>query len=412
MVTEVGSSGASAPAGAPPPLRRNRDFLLLWTSAGAAQFGARISVIAYPLLVLWGDGTASDAGLVAFAGLLPMLVLQLPAGVLVDRWDRRRLMQISNAVGLLAMASVVAAVLADAVWLPHIIAVAFVDGSATIFYQLAERTAVRNVVHADHLSSALAQNEARGRAAGLLGQPIGGAAFAAASWLPFGAVAAGHLLSLVNLSLVRTPFQEERAPGGRDWKEEVRQGLSWLWGQRFLRAAIAVVAGTNLLFQIVNMAPLVIIKAQGGSAAQVGLIGLVSGIGGVAGALSASKLMTGVSLPAILIGTLASWTVLVPAVALTTQYWAMLALFAAMSFSGAALNVGAGAYMAQLVPDEIHGKAMSAVMLASWGANSLGALAAGFLLAAFSTFAVLMGVAVAMLLCTLTAAASPAIRNP
>ncbi|GAA2735134.1 MFS transporter [Streptomyces nogalater] len=412
MVTGISPSGASAKAGAPPPLRRNRDFLLLWTGAGATQLGARTGVIAYPLLVLWGDGTAADAGLVAFAGLLPMLVLQLPAGVMVDRWDRRRLMLVCNLIGLAAMASVVAVVLAGRVWLPHILAVAFVDGAATIFYQLAERTAVRNVVHPDRLSFALAQNEARGRAAGLLGQPVGGAAFSVAGWLPFGVVAAGHLLSLVNLSLVKAPFQEERGPGGRDWKAEVRQGLSWLWGQRFLRAAICVVAVTNLLFQIVNMAPLVVIREHGGSAAQVGLIGLVSGLGGVAGALSAGKLLTGIRLPNILLGTLLSWTVLVPAVALTTQYGVLLALYAAMSFTGAALNVGAGAYMAHLVPDEIHGKAMSAVMLASWGANSLGALAAGFLLSAFGTGTVLLGVAAAMLVCTVTAAVSPAIRHP
>ncbi|MFD0394706.1 MFS transporter [Streptomyces nogalater] len=98
--------------------------------------------------------------------------------------------------------------------------------------------------------------------------------------------------------------------------------------------------------------------------------------------------------------------------ALTTQYGVLLALYAAMSFTGAALNVGAGAYMAHLVPDEIHGKAMSAVMLASWGANSLGALAAGFLLSAFGTGTVLLGVAAAMLVCTVTAAVSPAIRHP
>ncbi|MYS40436.1 MFS transporter [Streptomyces sp. SID9944] len=410
-MTTTTPSGAPARAGAPPPLRRNRDFLLLWTGAGATQFGARIGVIAYPLLVLWGDGTAADAGLVAFAGLLPMLVLQLPAGVMVDRWDRRRLMLVCNMVGLATMVSVVAAIVADAVWLPHLLVAAFVDGAATIFYQLAERTAVRNVVHEDHLPSALAQNEARGRAAGLLGQPVGGAAFAVAGWLPFGAVAAGHLLSLINLRLVKTPFQEERAPGERDWKAEVMQGLSWLWGQKFLRAAIGVVAVTNLLFQIVNMAPLVVIKDQGGSAAQVGLIGLVSGVGGVVGALSGGKLLTGIRLPNILIGTLATWSVLVPVVALTTRYWAMLVLYAAMSAAGAALNVGAGAYMAQLVPDEIHGKAMSAVMLSSWGANSLGALAAGFLLAAFSTGTVLLGVSAALLLCTLAAALSPSIRR-
>lgn len=395
-----------------PPLRKNRDFLLLWTGAGFAQLGGRMSVIAFPLLMIWHSGSTVGAGLVSFAGLLPMLVLQLPAGVLVDRWDRRVLMLVCDAVGIVAMGSVAVALVFGQVWLPHVMVVAFIEGSVTIFYQLAERVAVRNVVHPDHLSTAMSQNEARGRVAGLLGQPAGSTLFAVGRWLPFAMAVVGHVISLTNLLLIKGRFQTERSAQPRELRAEIAEGMRWLWRQPFLRTAVTLVACSNFLFQIINLVPYVIIKAQGGSAAAVGFVGLVSGLGGVCGALSASLWMKRASLSAMLLTTLAVWSALIPVVALTTDLLVLLVLFAAMSFVGAALNVGAGVYMAEIVPDEIHGRALSAVMLASWGANSGGALAAGLLLSAFTTTATVLGVGVVMFAITIAALLSRSIRNP
>lgn len=394
-----------------PPLRRNRDFVLLWTGAGFTQLGARMSVVAFPLLMIWHSGSTVGAGLVAFAGLLPMLLLQIPAGVMVDRLDRRRLMILCDVVGVSAMGSVAVGLLFGVVWLPHVMAVAFVEGTTTIFYQLAERAAVRNVVAPAHLSTAISQNEARSRAAGLVGQPMGSTLFAAARWLPFAATALGHAVSLTNLLLIKSKFQTERVAKPRQLRGEIVEGLRWLWGQRFLRAATVLVACTNFLAQIVNMAPFVVIKEQGGSAALVGLVGLVGGIGGVCGALFGSYWRKRTSLGTILLADLATRAVLIPVVAFTTFLPALFVPFGVMSFTGAALNVGAGAYMAQIVPDALHGRAMSAMMLTSWGANSVGALAAGVLLSVFSTTATLLGVGAVVLVITIAALATPAIRD-
>jgi MFS family permease len=396
----------------PPPLRKNRDFLLLWTGAGFSQLGARMSTVAFPLLMIWHTGSTVGAGLVAFAGLLPMLVLQLPAGVMVDRWDRRRLMILCDLVGIIGMASVAVAVLFDHVWLPHLMVVAFVEGSAGIFYQLAERAAVRNVVHPDHLSTALSQNEARGRAAGLLGQPAGSSVFVVGRWLPFGLTTVGHVVSLLTLAFIKKKFQTGRPAQPRQLRTEILVGLAWVWGQRFLRAAVTLVAVSNILFQIVNLAPFVIIKEQGGPVAAVGFIGMVGGIGGVAGALSSSFLMKRMSLTAMLLSVFVVWSLLIPIVAIATSLALLFVLFAAMSFAGATMNVGAGVYMSRIVPDRIHGRALSAVMLLSWGANSIGAMAAGFLLGAFTTTATLLGVGGVMFGLTILAFLNPSIRNP
>jgi hypothetical protein len=74
------------------PLRHNRDFLVLWSSQLVSTLGSQVSLVAFPLLVLATTGSPARAGVVGFANTIPALLFYLPAGVLVDRQDRRKLM--------------------------------------------------------------------------------------------------------------------------------------------------------------------------------------------------------------------------------------------------------------------------------------------------------------------------------
>ncbi len=94
-----------------PPLRKNRDFVLLQTAELLSSGGSQITAIAYPLLVLAVTGSPAQAGLVAFARMAPMVVLALPAGLAADRWRRKTLMLGADAVSAVA-ASIVPAALA------------------------------------------------------------------------------------------------------------------------------------------------------------------------------------------------------------------------------------------------------------------------------------------------------------
>ncbi|MGW7415280.1 MFS transporter [Streptomyces sp. NPDC054863] len=394
----------------PEPLRKNRDFLRLWIGAGVSVLGDRTATVSYPLLMLW-YGSPTQAGLVSFAGLLPMLLVQLPAGVVVDRLDRRKTMITCDAVGLLAMASVGVALFNGALWMPHIMAVAFVGGTASIFYRLSERAAVRNVVDPAHVPSALSQNEARTRAAGLLGQPLGTAMYGLARWSPFVFAALGHLVALLSLLSIRRKFQAER--GERPWRlrADMAEGFSWLLRQRFLRAAILLVAVTNILFTALSLTVVLIIKEGGGSPASVGLIGLFSGAGGIIGALSGSYFVRRMNPGTVMISIFAIWTLLMPMLTLSSSVWVLAALFVGTSFAGAILNVMAGVYQVQVTPDEMQGRVGSVSGLLSSGANSLGALAGGYALSSFGTTTTVLGVGVVMLATLVAASLVPAVRQ-
>ncbi|MEU0674551.1 MFS transporter [Streptomyces sp. NPDC006172] len=403
---------ASQRAEKPAPLRRNRDFLLLWTGAGLSQFGVRAAVSAYPLLMLWYTGSPSSAGLVGFAALLPQLFLLLPAGALVDRWDRRRLMMVCDAVGLASMGSLAAALWFGVLSVPHVMAAAFLEGGAVIFYKLAERAAVRHVVHEDHLAAALSQNEARGQAAGLLGQPTGAVLFQAFRWLPFGVAAFTHLFALITLLLIPGSFQDERAEAEkRSVRAEIGEGIAWVWRQRFMRAAIIIVGGSNLLFQVLNLALVLIVKEGGYAPSYMAVIGVIEGVGGIAGALTASWFMKRLPLPALLIGALVVWAALMAGIAVTGHPVVLGALCAGTSWAGALLNVAAGVHQVRVTPDAMQGRATSVFGLVGSGMNSLGALVGGFLLAAAGAYWSVLAAAAGMALLALAALATPAVRR-
>ncbi|GAA2348005.1 MFS transporter [Streptomyces kunmingensis] len=383
----------------PVPLRRNRDYLMLWSGAGLTLLGSRATSVAYPLLLIWSTGSAAAGAVAGFAAQLPQLLVQLPAGALVDRWNRRRTMLVCSAGCVLSTASVVAAVAAGEVHLAHLAAASFAEGSLMVCYRLAERACVRHVVPAAQLTAALSGNEARGRAAGLLGQPLGSAAFAAARWSPFLLGSVAHLLSLLAVLCVRTPFGARPRAARRRLGPEIAEGLRWLWRRRFLRRITLLISGSNVIFQALALLPAFVLYEDGLSPATVGVIAAISGAGGATGALCGGWGMRRFGLVALVRGALLVWALLVPALALTRSPLLLGALLAAMSLVGGAVSVAGGVHQVRTTPDSLQGRVNSALQLTGSGANALGALAGGVLLDSLGAgrTAVLLGAAMGAL---------------
>lgn len=413
MTTAPSSQRATEPESAPAArLRRNRDFVLLWVGAAATALGVRVSGIAYPLLVIWTTGSASSAGLVGFAALLPNLLVQMHAGALVDRFDRRRLMILCDLGSLLATGAVATAVVTGHVWIWLLMAATFVQGSLAIFYRLAERAGVRHLVPAAQLPTALSANEARTQAAGLLGQPGGSVLYAVARSAPFLLATAAHAVSLFSLLLIRGKFQDERPQRQGNIGAELREGLSWTWKQRFLRSGMLLLSGSNLLFQVLSLALILIIKEHGSSAAVVGVITAVSGLGGMFGALTGSWWIRRVSLRTLLIGGSVGWALLMPLVGLTGNPLLLGLVFLGAALIGSVTNVAGGIYQVAVTPDRLQGRVGAAMGLIATGASSLGTFAGGFALQRFGTGATVSGVACVMGLIALSSFLLPAAALP
>src|SRR5215469_1582573 len=128
---------AAQPSQSSASLWRNRDYLLLWVGQTLSDTGSAVSELAFPLLVLAVTHSAAQAGFVAALRALPALLLTLPAGALVDRWDRRHLMLACDAGRALALASIPTAYVFGWLSIWQLSAAAFGEGALAIIFDLA-----------------------------------------------------------------------------------------------------------------------------------------------------------------------------------------------------------------------------------------------------------------------------------
>lgn len=143
------------------PLRRNRDFVLFQSGQFLSLFGSGISSIAYPLLTLYLTNSAAKTGYVGAVEFAPIVLLSAPAGIAADRFDRRRLCIVSDAVAAVAVGVLAAAVLTGNARFWLILVVAFADMSASVFFRAGATGAMKAVVPQPQLADASSVSMAR-----------------------------------------------------------------------------------------------------------------------------------------------------------------------------------------------------------------------------------------------------------
>ena len=239
-----GGNGTTTVPAAPPGKRssiwRNHDFVLLWSGQIVSTLGSQISGITFPLLILALTNSPEVAGITGALFTLPYVILSLPAGALVDRWDRKRVMIVCDAVRALNMASIPMALLLNALTVWQIYLVALIEGSMFVFFNVAEVAALPRVVSREHLAEASSQNQAAQATAALIGPSVGGFLFQSVSrGFPFLVDAVSYAVSVVSLFFIKTEFQLDRSP---------RQGN--LWGEIVEGAGVAVAAFGRALHRL------------------------------------------------------------------------------------------------------------------------------------------------------------------
>ena len=220
-------------------LARNRDFTRLWVGEAVSQLGTAASLFVFPLIGYALTGSALLAGLPVAAYTLGIALALLPAGVVADQLDRRRLLLAASATGLVLSGSLAVAGLVGAITMPHLVLVALGTGAVAGFYMPTEMSAVRSVVTREELPTAISQNQARHHIASLLGGPLGGVLYALGRPLPFLVDAVTFAVSLVTVSRVRgrpLPASTDRAARP---VRELGDGLRYLLARPYFRATAA-----------------------------------------------------------------------------------------------------------------------------------------------------------------------------
>jgi MFS family permease len=383
----------------------------LWSGQVVSTLGTRISSVAYPLLVLTLTHSPAKAGIVGFAQTLPYMLFFLPAGALVDRWNRKRIMLAADACRALALGSIAIGLAIDTLPFAQIVVAAFIEGTGYVFFRLSESAALPQIVPKPQLPTAVARNQARDQGADLAGQPLGGALFGITHLLPFAADAVSYAISFASLLFVRPAFQEQRDRTPLRLRAEISEGVTWLWRHTFLRATVILVAGSNFAWSAMILALIVRTKDLGASPAVIGLIlGFIGG-GAILGSFAAPSIQRRVAPSLVVIGSFAIWAFGALTLGFLTNPWAFGAVWASAGFFGPVFNVAISGYRYALVPDRLLARVQSAAGVIGWGAIPLGQLAAGFLLQSFGAVTAIFILAGVMFAVAAAAAATPSVRK-
>jgi Transmembrane secretion effector len=391
------------------PLRRNRDFMLLQAGQLLSSFGTQTTAIAYPLLVLAVTGSAAKAGAVAFARLLPLALLALPAGVAADHWNRKWLMIGADCVRILAIGGLALSIMADRVAFWAILLAAFVEGAGAALFSAAHPGALRAVVPTPQLPAAAATQTGREAAVQLAGPPVGGALFGLARAAPFVVDAVSYAASSLSLLLMRTPFQERREPELSSVRARLAEGFRFLWGHPFLRTCALLFGLANFLGPGLLLALVVIGTRQGLSAGKVGLL-----VGAFAACLLLGSVLSPLvrrALPVRAVLVLELWTWLGCAAFLVEPDAYVLAVgMLPTALAIPSTDSVVHGYRIAMTPDRLLGRSESVRRTISLLIAPLGPLAAGALLGAVSPRATIAVFAAFALVLALWGTLSPSIR--
>ena len=360
-------------------LSKNRDFTVLWIGDTVSELGSALSMFAFPLIAYALSGSALTAALVEAAYLGGLCATLLPAGVLADRVDRKRIMLVSSATGCAAYTSLAVAGATGSLTLPHLVVVALVAGVATGAFNPAQLSAIRSVVATDDLPTALSQNQARQHVASLVGGPLGGALYAVTRWLPFAVDAITFAVACATVSRVRTDLS---APHRRrePLLQQLGEGFRFIWRRPFFRTLTAWSALTNLVTNAIFFVVLLRMVTEGVPAAQIGLVSMAAGLGGILGSVLAPSLIH--RMPTGRLTVLIGWMCCLPLVPLTvsSSVWTACASTFFLLLLNPVGNAGISSYRMAVTPAHLQGRIGSTSQFASMSVMPLAPLLGGYLL--------------------------------
>jgi MFS family permease len=356
------------------------NYLVLWGGQAVSSVGTQASQLALPLLMLAVTGSPARAGIVGALRGVAYLIFGLPAGALVDRWNRRTVMVLCDAGRAVAMASVPVALLLGRLTAWQLYAVSFTEGTLFVFFGLAETASLTRVVPAVQLSDAVAQNQATDAASAVAGPSLGGALYGVAPALPFVADAISYCVSVLSILCIRARLAVQRELPQRAILAEVRDGVGWIWRRPALLVLFWLSTGITLVYGGWTLVLIELAQRLGASAGTIGLIFAAGGAGAIAGALCTPLAQRRFSAGFLITGMAWLFALTWPPYALAPNLLVLAAINTLGFFFVPICMSTMFAYRLLIVPDALQGRVNSVFRLGIFGGQTLGLLAVGFLL--------------------------------
>jgi predicted MFS family arabinose efflux permease len=354
---------------------RYRDFRLMWTGAILSNIGTWMAAVALSWYVFLLTRSAFWVSFVTFINFLPT-VLSPIGGVFSDRFDRRRILMLTQ-----AFLMVDAAALALLSWtgranLFAVLALTFGQGLGFAINAPAWMAFIPSLVPPESMINAIALNSAQFSLARVVGPAVAGAligATADGATITFAVNALSFVAVLVALGLVRArPSAPTERPTVRD---SLVGGFAYAWRHRRIRSMIGVIAVLSLFgAPVTALLPIFAADVFGRGAGGFGALAAALGAGSVFGALLLARIGNRIS-PTIIAGSLVALSVIIAVFASTDLY--AVGLMVAYGTAFLFIVAGTNSVIQLQVEEAMRGRAIGMWLLVFGAFYPAGALAAG-----------------------------------
>jgi MFS family permease len=378
----------------------------LWSATTISNLGDGIVSIAYPWLASAVTRSPLLIALSVVVSRLPWLIFTLHAGVITDRFNRKRIIVAMDSVRGLLTIAVGIFVYLERDSLPSlnelssltnletnytlysvILVTAFLFGLAEVLRDNSAQTLMPAVVEDKDLEKANGRMwSAESLTNSFIGPPLGSFIIAIAIFLPFFVDAATFFVAAALIASMKPTvksFSPEAKSGPINFRAEIKEGFSWLWSHTLLRPMAIILGLLNgiasltgavfILFAQEVLDTTVFIFAVLGTAAAVGGI-----LGGLLGPKVSEKIGSGRSL-ALALFVMPFGTLLI---GFSSQWYVVWVLVVIETFTAVLWNVVTVSLRQSLIPTNLLGRVNSVYRFFAWGTIPIGTLLGGGLVAA------------------------------
>ena len=366
----------------------NGDFLKLWTGQSISELGSQISGLAIP----WVAAVVLNVSPLVFSlmevlGFLPFILLALPAGVWVDRMRRRPILIVGDAARALLLATIPVTYAFGVLTIWQLLAVQFVVGIFTVFFDVAYQSYLPSLVEREDLVEGNAKLQLTVSLAQVAGPSMSGGLIAALT-APYAIVV--DAVSYVISAGFMTPIKRPEILPERDvdapkpaMLPELKEGVRWVVGSRYLRAVAACTATSNFFNSVAfSIFVLYAVRVLHLSSVRVGVVFACGSVGAVLGALVVNRLQRRITVGRTIVGGAIMFSAGGLAYPLAPRSFPLPVLIAGAfcaQFGGLVYNIAQVSFRQAITPERLQGRMNAAMRWIVWGTIPLGTLLGGVL---------------------------------
>ena len=378
-----------------------KNYWRLWTAHATSNLGDGLASVAFPWLASAVTRDPFLIALIAVMGRLPWLIFTLPAGVITDRFDRKKIIVAMNlAQGFLASALALAIFLernslpalnnltaSTAIETNHLlywslVGISLLFGFAEVLRDNASQTFMPSVVTKENLESANGKLwSAEYVMNSFIGPPISSFLLGIAVYLPFFIHSSTFFIAAGLIALIVTIPKSEsivEAKSKINFGAEIKEGFAWLWSHSLLRPMAIILGSLNLVGSITAATFILfaqeILETSVFEFAILGTAGAIGGtLGGVLGPKISKKLGSGPSLYLTLI----SMPIMSLIIGITSNWYLVWVMVAGTTIFAVLWNVITVSLRQSIIPTHLLGRVNSVYRFFAWGSIPIGTLLGG-----------------------------------